>query len=342
MSDFVIENGNLRKCTNAVGDVAVPNGVISISCWAFVDNTNMTSISIPASVTTISIDPFARCTSLNAIYVDPDNLEYCEKDGVLFSKDGKILCVYPSGRTGSYTIPDGVTEIGEEAFSECTELTSILIPASVTTIGRGVFHGCAKLTSVSILSSLTEISDNAFAGCWALTSISIPSSVTEIGSEAFAGCKALTSISIPANVTHIYYGAFSFCTNLTSISIPASVTQIDWDVFEDCTSLSAIHVHPDNPKYSETDGVLFTKDKKTLHAYPSGRTGPYTIPDSVTEIEDTAFSRYNSLTSITIPNSVTTIPRCTFADDEKITIHAPTGSCAEQYAKKYKIRIEAI
>ena len=150
-----------------------------------------------------------------------------------------------TGVGGVVTIPSTlagvpVTSIGNNAFFQCTGLTSISIPQGVTSICIGAFTGCSRLTSISIPQGVTSIGLLAFDGCAALTSISIPEGVTIIGDEAFVGCTGLTSISIPQGVTNIGDYTFFGCTGLTSISIPQGVTSIGDSAFVDCIGLTSI------------------------------------------------------------------------------------------------------
>jgi hypothetical protein len=161
-------------------------------------------------------------------------------------------------------------------------------------------------------SPLTSIGDGAFRSCNSLTGITIPNGVTSIGDNAFAYCTSLTSITIPNGVTSIGNSAFDYCTGLTSVTIPAGVTSIGQGAFGDCASLTAINVDPANSAYTSQDGVLYNKDKTTLHTYPKGKTGAFTIPNGVTSIGNYAFRSCNSLTSVTIPNSVTSIGNMAF------------------------------
>ena len=159
-----------------------------------------------------------------------------------------------------------------EAFEDCTGLTSVTIPNSVASIGSGAFYGCSGLTSVTIGGSVTSIGNYAFKGCSGLTSVTIPNSVTSIGNEAFSGCSGLTSVTIGNSVTSIGDKAFYTCRGLTSITIPNSVTTLgDW-VFYYCEGLSSI-----------------------------------TIPNSVTSIGDNAFYCCLGLTSVTIGSGVSEI-----------------------------------
>ena len=233
---------------------------------------------------------------MTKIDVDSSNPNYYSYDNVLFTKDKAELIQCPGGKSGSYMVPSFVSKMCGSAFEGCTSLTSITIPNSVT-----------------------SISGKAFCRCTSLTSITIPNSVTSIGYNAFYGCKSLTSITIPNSVTSIGFDAFDYCTSLTSITIPNSVTSIGTSVFLGCTSLTKIDVDSSNPNYCSYDNILFTKDKSELIQCPGGRSGDYTIPNSVTSIGNYAFEGCRSLTSITIPNSVTSIGWCAFSGCTSLT-----------------------
>ena len=217
-------------------------------------------------------------------------------------------------------IEAGVTTIGNEAFLNCSSLTSVTIPNSVTTIGLRAFDGCRSLTSVTIPNSVTTIRECAFDSCYSLTSVKIGNSVTTIGDCAFRYCNSLTSVTIPNSVTTIGVGAFDGCRSLTSVTIPNSVTTIGVGAFDGCRSLTSIDVASGNLNYSSKDGVLFDKNKSTLIQYPIGnKRTEYTIPNSVTTIGSYAFDDCSNLTSVTIPNSVTTIGSYAFDDCSNLT-----------------------
>ena len=124
----------------------------------------------------------------------PLNPYYRSVNGVLFDKDMSTLIQYPPGRTGNYSIPDGVIRIEDVAFSTCWGLASVLIPASVTSIGDGAFSGCAGLTRVVVPNGITDIGEEAFSECTGLTSVVIPQTATSIGSYAFFDCTNLTTV----------------------------------------------------------------------------------------------------------------------------------------------------
>ena len=153
-----------------------------------------------------------------------------------------------------------------------------------------------QIIAVVIEPGVTSIGEAAFWSCTALTSVTIPNSVTSIGREAFSNCHALTSMTIHDDVTNIGEAAFFYCKALTSIEVASN-----------------------NEHYSSVDGILFNKDATELVCYPGGRTGSYTISESVNSVCNYAFSGCASLTSVTIPDSVTSIGKQTFSGCTALT-----------------------
>ena len=225
------------------------------------------------------------------------------------NNDGSLNIYQYTGSGGAVTIPSTtnglpVTTIMSNAF-HMSSVTSVTIGTNVTSIGDYAFQYCG-LTSVTIPNSVTSIGDEAFYDCYDLISMTIPNSVTNIGDEAFQ-CTGLTSVTIGTNVTSIGAAAFKNCTSLTNVTIPNSVTSIGSFVFYGCRKLTAITVATNNPAYSSVAGVLFDKSKTTLIQCPGGKAGSYTIPNSVTNIGNSAFYYCSGLTSVTIGTNVTSI-----------------------------------
>ena len=232
-----------------ITNLVIPEGVTSISRYAFYGCSGLTSVTIPSSVTSIGGSAFYGCSGLTSVTIS---------EGVT-SIGGSAF----SGCSGltSVTIPSSVTTIGDGAFSGCSGLTSITIPSSVTSIGYYAFSYCSSLASVTIPSSVTSIGYSAFSYCSGLTSITIPSSVTTIGDGAFSGCSGLTSITIPSSVTSIGSYTFYHCSGLTSVTIPSSVTSIGYDAFYGCSGIAVMKMKPTVPPSlgnlsSINDGII--------------------------------------------------------------------------------------
>ena len=315
-------------CTSLMS-VAIPDSVTEIWPQAFYDCTSLTSVTIPNSVTVIRWDTFAYCTSLTKVHIPAgvtdiersafygctalteltvaeENASYTAENGVLFSKDMTEIVLCPAKKSGSYTIPNSVTNIGGSAFDGCTGLTDIVIPNSVTSIGDSAFDGCTGLTSIAIPHSVTSIGGWVFSGCKSLATITIPNSVTNIGDGAFSGCTGLTSVIIPDGVTDIGDFTFSDCTGLTNVVIPNSVTDIGRGAFEGCTSLISIEIP------SSVSGIWVATFRNCTSL------GSVTIPESVTGIGPGAFDGCTSLESVTIPDSVTEIGYEAFANCSRL------------------------
>lgn len=195
---------------------------------AFSNNVELTSITIPNSITSIGRSAFYNCSGLTSV-----------------------------------TIPNSVTSIEESAFSNCTGLTSITISNSITSIGISAFANCTGLTFITIPNGVISIGDNAFGSCTGLTSVTIPNSVTSIGTYAFSNCTGLTSLTIPSSVTNIGYYAFFRCIGLTSITIPNSVTSIGNSAFA-CNGLISITAPAAFFNSEEADWSYFTKIAQTI------------------------------------------------------------------------------
>jgi BspA type Leucine rich repeat region (6 copies) len=140
----------------------------------------------------------------------------------------------------SVIIPEGVTSIGFQAFELCTGLVSIAIPGSVSQIGGSAFTYCAKLASVSIPNGVTSLADQTFEDCSSLTSVVIPDGVTNIGNNVFQQCYGLANVTIPDSVVNIGGYAFFYCTNLTAVTIPEGVATIGTGAFQFCSGLTSV------------------------------------------------------------------------------------------------------
>ena len=228
--------------------------------------------------------------------------------------DGTVQITKYTGDAKTLTVPeklDGyqVSSIGDRAFEDCESLTSIIIPSGVTNIGKYAFSSCSSLTSITL-----------------------PESMTSIGERAFMFCKALTSITIPEGVKRIEENVFYYCESLTSVTIPNSVEKIDRNPFYTCHQLSDIRVSQSHPTLATIDGVLFYKPDKVLICYPRGLAATsYAVPDGIRRIGHYAMAN-KYLTSITLPDSLTSIGTDAFTDcPGHLTFTVPMDSYAEQW-----------
>jgi hypothetical protein len=216
-SGFHAATANGNQLT-VLGKVCKAN-VTTISNNAFYSVAAGYSISLPSSITTISNASFIR-NLLTAINVDDSNQTYKSIGSVLFSKDGKTLVSFPSKKGNTYSIPDGVTTIGGDAFNAHFEMTDVTIPATVTTIGQSAFHYTGEKTSLTVTfsgtSKLNTIEKSAFQQS-GLSSITLPSEITTIGAQAFRNCQKLQAINLPSSLTSIGSEAFNLCKSLQNV-----------------------------------------------------------------------------------------------------------------------------
>lgn len=315
----------IGTCTDT--EILIPttyNGlpVVSVEASAFLNNTAITSVVLPDSITSIGENAFNGCESLTSVTfgknsqlssIGPGAFNYCYSlESITISESvtsiGSDAFYYCYGlRSVTFGENSQLTSIGEGAFNWCESLESITIPDSVTSIGEGAFCCCAKLTSITIPDGVKSIGNYAFAGCSALESITIPDSVLNIGDSAFAECTALESITIPGSVLSIGYSAFEECTALKNITIPGSVLSIGDNAFKECTALeSAI------------------------------------ISEGVKSIGDNAFYNCTNLVNVSLPDSLTSISFNTFYGCNLQTYDDGTASYLGNSENHYLVLVSVI
>ena len=207
------ELGVTSGTSKYTGDIVIPETVMyrdkvfkvtQITANAF-KSCNITSVSIPQSVTAIGSSAFSGCSSLSSI-----------------------------------VIPEGVKELGSSAFSGCTKATSVSLPNSITSIGSSAFENCSSITSITIPEGVTLLQDATFKGCSSLTSVVLPKSLTEIGNNVFQNCSTLSSITLPQELKSISEYAFAGCGSLASVNIQGTIEKINDYAFQDCSNLTSI------------------------------------------------------------------------------------------------------
>lgn len=251
---------------------------------------------------------------------------------------------YPNyaGYINEVVVQSGITSLPGQAFRECRNLTKVTVADTVTTLGWGVFHSCDSLTDVTLPTNLTAIPDYAFYYCSGLTELTIPDKVASIGEYAFLTCIKLESVTLPDSVktvgtyafpdcrklTSIDLGsveslgdyAINACTSLTQVTLPATLTDLGKHNFIGCDKLTAITVEEGNPVFSADDGILYSKDGKTLVYYPDGKEGTeFTLPETVTAIGYEAFYSNCNLTALTLHSGIQTVGASAAYSAEKLT-----------------------
>lgn len=282
-------------CRNLI-DVTIPENVTSIGGDAFNGCSNLVSVTIPKSVTSIGSSAFENCSSLTSV-----------------------------------TIPENVTSIEWGTFYGCKSLTGVIIPENVTVIGGHAFDGCSSLISVTIPKSVASIGDSAFQNCSRLTNVAIPENVPSIAMDTFYGCNSLTSVTIPKSVTAIGIRAFDGCDSMKDVYYTGNQSQWDKIKIYDCNESllgATLHLNSVAPAASgkcgddlvwalTDDGVLTISGTGEMADYPNFPDVPWyddrekimtaVIEPGVTNICSFAFFGCKNLTSVTIPEGVTSI-----------------------------------
>lgn len=300
-----------------IKDLIIPKGVATINAYAFSGLTDLASVNIPISVTSINECVFEDCNNLKDVCCYAKNVPITNSNAFPSSIASATLHV-PAGSIEAYKMAAPWSGFGtivaiEETpiiiFDDANTKTICVAnwdvdedgelsegeAAAVTDLGE-VFKGNKTITSFNELqyfTGLTCIGDNAFSSCSGLTSITIPNSVTSIGTSAFYSCSKLTSVNIPNSVTSIDYRTFYKCSSLASITIPNSVTSIGRSAFKSCIGLTSINI----PNSVTSIAVGAFRGCSSLASVSIG--------NGVTSIDQYAFSDCSSLTSIAIPHSVT-------------------------------------
>ena len=259
-----VTTATVSGCTpNYIGDLVIPatfggsKTVVGIEAGALQNQPYITSVNIPASVTTIGEGNFRQCQSLASFTVDASNASYKAVNDVLFNKAETELVVYPAGKVGtSYAVPSGVTKICDYAF-DGSSLTTIALPASVMTLGNynvahNAFEGASNLSSITVDNNNATYSANGGllfnkAGNELMVcpegksgTYTVPANVTTIDRFAFYQCEKLTNIILNDGLQTLDYAAFNTCTGLTSMIIPSTVSTINGGAFNYCANLQVL------------------------------------------------------------------------------------------------------
>lgn len=364
-SVVTIGNGAFHCCENLTS-LTLGQGIETIGDFAFADCVKLTSVVIPYGVRTIGAHAFLDCHNLENVVI-PDSVERilrnafrgCPKiaDSQGFFIHKGILSSY-DGAGGNVTIPQGVTEIGDNVFQFCKTLSGVVIPAGVTKIGSEAFYCCGNLTTVTLGNDLRIIGGGAFSNCENIERVTIPEGVTTIGEQAFRYCSKLKAITIPGSVTVLGDSSFESCRNLTTVKIGSGVTAIGSYAFDSCYRLRSVYI-PDSvtrigenaferssafqmhgnagsyaERYASNKGIPFVTEipgeknickaedfvirQGFLDRY-RGLAADVVVPDGVTRIGMDAFRGCETIVSVTFPDSVAAMSDFAFRNCENLT-----------------------
>lgn len=332
--------------------------VTSIEEQAFAACSSIKTISIPKTITSIGYRAMTELGSLKSITVADDNPNYCSVDGVLFDKGKCTLITFPREnikfrQNGIYNIPSSVTKIegyafkscyvinvsisdnveyiGERAFTDCSYLSTLSMSNNIQTIGKFAFSGCKGITSIYIPDTNTLLGDSVFFGCTELTSVRLSSNTLRVGNGAFYGCNKLTSITIPNSVKSIGQQAFGNCKALQSASIGNQVDSIFDHAFYNCSALTTVYL-PNSVKYLGRQVFVQTAITQPLYNdyifahLPKAYIGDYIVVDGIEIVAPDAFQFCNSVTSVTLPNSIASIGENAFNNCHSLSfVNIPTN-----------------
>lgn len=299
-SGYVVSAGARIALVSEVTIPAFYQGlpVLMIAGNAFKDCVNLKVINFPKTVEQISsISPFAGCINLKEVNVygvdGVNSARYWSRDGVLFdngtsSESGAKIAYMPLAKSGTYRIPDEVTEIPEIAFMN-SALSKIIVPASVTRIGNDAFTNCTNLTSIVFEATTSGQAEKPLA----------------IGKRAFNGCSALESIALPARLTDIALVKYI----VTGDEIV--INGVD-NAFTGCQSLKSVSIASNSKHYKSDDGVIYSHDGSILYYCPESKVGSFTVPNTTHTIAPGAFIGCTELTEVTIPNATTSVGEYAF------------------------------
>lgn len=296
--------------------ITIPDGVTSIGTDAF-SGTSLSTVTLPPKLESLSIRAFSYCQSLKEIKVAATNSHFVSIGGVLYDRSGTTLVIFPPGKAGDYTVPEGVvrfspTEHGYASvfgvFDGCEQLTKVTLPASLSELDAPIFVGCSRLLSIEVAAANPQfISDDGVLFNRGKTSL------LRYPPGKPGAYRIPSGITSTANWNRGPWDAFEGSHRLERIEIPPSLTNLHDRPFPGCHNLTAIETSPDHPAFMSIDGVLFDRTMTTLLRFPSGKGGTYRIPEGTTDLRR-AFHQCARLTSVVFPTTLNKLYEYAFVE----------------------------
>lgn len=344
VSTFIGSNssggGGFYGCTS-LKEITLPPSVTVIGSDAFNGCTSLETFTVPATVKKINAGAFRNCTALKEITI-PSTVSYMGEGQTFRGCTSLKTVVWPSATTTipsatfaesgleTFTIPENITEIGQQAFMSCPAVKSITIPASVKSIGASAFANCTGITEITVPSGVTTIGNEAFFNT-GLKTVSIPASVTSIGQKAFNQNPALTKftiesgspysvsddVSVLVKTSGTTVEAVGFFGNKSEIVFPENVTKIGNNFANGASSLEKVTI-PAVTSFGSSTFAGCANLTTAVFAAGAATTGNntfqnctslvnVTLPEAATQLGTNLFYGCTSLKSLTIPSAVTKI-----------------------------------
>ena len=309
--------------------VSLPATLESIGSYAFYGCTNLVQAELPNKLTSIGNSAFSGCTSLTEVVL-PDSVEGL--GSYVFQNCGNLQIInYPralkrvSSSGGIFAgcvklteieVPESVTALPDYMFRGCENLTYVSLPATLESIGQYAFYGCTNLVQAELPNELTSIGNSAFSGCAGLTEVVLPDSVKSLGSYVFQNCTSLSGVNYPRGLEEVNYsgGVFAGCVKLTELEVPEGVTVLADYVFRNCESLESVLL----PATLVTVGRYAFRDCPALAAID--------LPGNITSIGEYAFSGCVGLRGMELPDTLISIGNSAFSGCTGLTeVELPDG-----------------
>lgn len=293
--------------------------VTAVADYALFEYNSIKKIRLPKTVTNVGAFAFSSCRLLEEIKIDAGNTAFKVVDNVLYTADGKVLIVYANAK----------------------KATTFEVPEGVEVIADGAFYGAEKLTEIALPASVKKIGDYAFAWCGALMNINIPEGVESIGEKAFlrSGTVSKSSsgdLQFLGDENNPYVYAVGIDESAVTYTLPAQTKIVDASIFSNCSFLTSIKAEEGNAFYKEINGNLYTADGTKLIRYATGNNASsFAVPETVTDIGESAFSGCKKLQKIDIHDGVKTVGRNAFEGCDNLTVYSESKTIPNSWDKNW-------